>query len=183
MSGTGGTLWWIGDSHRRHPAAQAAHARGMRRAWAASMRSVLVLLVAGGCIGGSLDSGMRPAVIPKLSELPADSGKRDAVLDSANVTTGPEQGSSSSSSSSSRALTKKERRAVTTAAFGAAVLGWLFSDTENVTLGGAVSIDENELFVPSTPAATKDPEARPADGVPPEAPPAPQDLVPWVKLK
>ena len=34
-----------------------------------------------------------PAVTPKLSELPADPGRRDAVLDSSHVTSGPEQGS------------------------------------------------------------------------------------------
>jgi hypothetical protein len=148
------------------------------------MRPVLVLLLAGGCLGGSLDSGMRPAVIPKLSELPADRGRRDAVLDSANVTTAPEQGSSSSAASAKQ-LTKKERRAVTTAAFGAAVLGWLFSDTENVTLGGAVAIDENELFVPSTPAGDggERPGTADEDAIPPEDQPAAQDLVPWVKLK
>ena len=141
------------------------------------MRLVLVVLLSGGCLGGTLDSNLRPAVTPKLSELPADRERRDAVLDSAQVTTGPEQ-----DDPSSRQLTKKERRAVGTAATAAAVLGWIFSDTENVTLGAGTSADENELFVPSRPTAKSEHEKDATDPVATDRP-APETLVPWVKFK
>ena len=133
------------------------------------MRLVLVALLAGGCLSSSGGS-FRPAVIPKLSELPADSGKRDAVLDSANDTTGPEHGGPAA-----QPLTKPERRAVTAASFAAAALGSIFSTTENVTLGAATTIDENDVVAPAPPVAK--PEEKK-----PETPPS-EPLVPWVKLK
>ena len=143
------------------------------------MRLVLVVLVAGGCVGGRLDSNLRPSVVPKLSEMPADRERRDAVLDSSNVTTGPEQGSSA------KPLTRNERRGVTAAASAAAVLGWLFSDTENVTLGGATAIDENELVAPAPPAKIKSENAKDdkTDTTSTTDQPAGDPLVPWVKLK
>ena len=72
-----------------------------------------------------------------LSELPADPEKRDAILDSANNTDGgPER----------RRLSKKQKKAETIGAFAAAIIGSAFSKTQNVTLGTATVIDENDLF-------------------------------------
>ncbi len=82
----------------------------------------------------------RPAVIPKLSELPGDSQKRDAALDSAHAEPTPEQHAP---------LTKKERKAETIAASAAAVIGSLLSSSENVTLGVGTSIDEDAAFDPA----------------------------------
>lgn len=121
---------------------------------------LLLAIALSGCVAGTLDANSRPAVIPKLSELPADSNKRDAILDQAQSTENPEN---------QAPLSRSERRTVTAAAYAAAILGSMFSKTENVTLGVATAIDENQLFAPAPPAA------------PTEAAPA-QDLVPWVKL-
>lgn len=124
----------------------------------------LGFLFLSGCLAGSLDANSRPAVIPMLSELPTDPVKRDAILDQSGDTTGPEHGKS---------LTKKERKVVTTAAFAAAIVGQMFSKTQNITLGAATTIDENDLGpkpAPTRPAAP-DPDA-----------PAPTVLVPWVPL-
>ncbi len=49
---------------------------------------------------------MRPAVIPKLSELPSDPERRNAVLDSAHAEPGPEN----------RPVSKKARKVETAAA-------------------------------------------------------------------
>ena len=46
------------------------------------------MLLFGGCLGGTLDANSRPAVTPKLSELPDDPGKRDAVLDQSHEAAG-----------------------------------------------------------------------------------------------
>ncbi|HEX5063311.1 MAG TPA: hypothetical protein VFV99_28235, partial [Kofleriaceae bacterium] len=79
---------------------------------------------------------MRPAVIPKLSELPTERERRNAILDSSHAEPGPEN----------RPTSKKARKAEAAAATAAAVIGVLFSNHANVTLGGAATIDENELF-------------------------------------
>ena len=79
---------------------------------------MLCLLLVGGCFG-KLDANGRPSVIPKLSELPTEAEKRDAILDQSGNTTGPENG---------KGLTKKQRKVVTTAAFAAAIIGSMFSD-------------------------------------------------------
>jgi len=122
-----------------------------------------------------MDANGRPAVIPKLSELPADPGRRDAVLDSANDTSGPER----------RRISRKQRKAETVAAFAAAIVGEAFSKTKNVTFGTATTVDENSLFEksrkqrqePAAPGTTA-----PADPSQPQDPPAGQ-LLPWIKLK
>ncbi|CAN5866695.1 hypothetical protein BH11MYX3_BH11MYX3_27990 [soil metagenome] len=101
------------------------------------MRHVLLLMLLGGCIAGTLDANSRPAVTPKLSELPGDPGKRDAILDQANDTHGPE---------GRRTASKKQRKVETVAAFAAALVGSAFSKTQNVTLGTAAAIDEDSLF-------------------------------------
>ena len=95
------------------------------------MRLLAVTILLAGC-GGST----RPAVIPKLSELPGDAQKRDAILDSAHHEPTPEQ---------HKKLTPKERKAETVAATAAAVIGSLLSDSENVTLGVGTAIEENHL--------------------------------------
>src|SRR6476620_4715386 len=95
-----------------------------------AVRASLILFCAA-CAGS-----MRPAVIPKLSELPVEPERRNGILDSAHAEPGPEN----------RPASKKARKAETYAATAAALLGHMFSKTENVTLGGAAAIDENLLF-------------------------------------
>ena len=118
---------------------------------------------------------MRPAVIPKLSELPSEPERRNAILDSAHAEPGLEN----------RPTSKKARKAETAAATAAAVLGVLLSDHANVTLGGAAAIDENELFEDRQKPKTKDGEQ--GDGKDKEAPSPEQidtgSLVPWIQLK
>jgi hypothetical protein len=158
------------------------------------MRALLVLALLGGCLGGgggSRSSGAngatRPGVMPMLSELPADPAKRNAVLDSANATAGPEQ---------RKGMTAKERKAETAAATAAAIIGSMFSSTQSVTLGTASQFNENELIAPlppPLPATGSADEAKPGTaakpGAPakPDAPPADSasnaDLIPWIKLK
>lgn len=134
----------------------------------------LALALLGGCVGAG---GSRPAVIPKLSELPADPERRNAVLDSAVAQPGPEQ---------RKPLPPKLHRAETAAATAAAILGEIFSSTKNVTLGAASLVDENVLFAPPPPAR------RPREGAEREAEDGstateredrPENLVPWVRLK
>src|SRR5256885_4265645 len=67
-----------------------------------------------------------------LSEFPADASKRDGVLDGAHYQPGPEQHAK---------LAPKERKAETVAATAAAVIGSMFSTTQNVTLGSEVILD------------------------------------------
>ena len=128
-------------------------------------------------MGVASDGNSRPAVTPMLSELPADPQKRDAILDQANDTHGPE---------GRRTASKKQRKVETTAAFAAAIIGSAFSKTQNVTLGTATTVDENHLF-------EKTPQRRPdgagsgsgsgsGSAAPAETPDA-GELMPWVKLK
>ncbi len=146
------------------------------------MRALIVLALLGACVGGG---STRPAVIPMLSELPADPQKRDLVLDSANSQPGPEH---------RKPLPPKQHKAETAAATAAAIIGGLFSKTKNVTLGGASVVDENRLFAPApvTPPrreASGEEGDREGEGddkksaVPPELHERPADLVPWVRLK
>jgi hypothetical protein len=107
---------------------------------------------------------MRPAVIPKLSELPSDPERRNGVLDSAHAQPGPEQ----------KPKSKKAQKAESAAATAAAIIGVMMSDHENVTLGGSTTFDENDIVHPE-PAQKK-----PAKAEPPPKPDEP--LVPWVKL-
>jgi hypothetical protein len=125
-----------------------------------------------------------------LSELPTEPTKRDAVLEQASATAGPEQ---------RQGMTAKERKAETTAATAAAILGSIFSKTQSVTLGAATQIDASELVAPQAtprprrPSPTEKPDAKPGakpdDSTRPEAPPADDpgtsnaDLIPWIKLK
>ena len=109
--------------------------------------------------------------MPMLSELPTDANKRDAVLDSASATAGPEQ---------RKGMTGKQRQAETTAATAAAILGGMFSKTQNTTLGSAAVFDEQDVLTP-LPVA---PEPLPSTDQPaPATDDGNKDLVPWVKLQ
>lgn len=119
---------------------------------------------------GCISSSIRPAVIPKLSELPADSGRRDAVLDGSVTTPGAEQ---------RRGMTKKERKVESAAATAAAALGLLFSKSSNVTLGGAGNFDENRLFEDRE-QPRREASEQPKETVAPAV--NPLELVPWVRL-
>ena len=127
----------------------------------------LVLLLLTGCLGGQLDANLRPAAQPKLSELPLESGKRDAILTQAGTTPGPE--------TPRQQLPPKWRRIETGAAFVAAILGVAASKTSNVTLGIAITTD------PETDAPPRPPAPLPAPPAPP-APINPTTLVPWVPV-
>ena len=97
------------------------------------MRAILLVLVLQGCFATSVATGSvnsRPGVMPMLSELPGEAEKRDAILDQANQTAGPEH---------RKGETKKERKAETIGATAAAILGSAFSKTQNVTLGSAIT--------------------------------------------
>jgi hypothetical protein len=112
--------------------------------------------------------------MPMLSELPSDPAKRDAILDSSNAVAGPEQRKGS---------TVKERKAETAAATAAAILGSMFSTTQNVTIGSASAFDEG----PAAPQPAPVPQTA-ADPADPANSPAPidtsnVDLIPWIKLR
>ena len=120
---------------------------------------------------------MRSAVIPKLSELPADPEQRNAILNQSHAEPGPEQ----------KPVSKKARRVESAAATAAAVIGVLMSNHSNVTLGGAAAIDENLLFedAPKRKAkgeGDKD-ENGDKDGKAPSTNATDEPLVPWVRLK
>src|SRR5215475_7417556 len=101
------------------------------------MRTVLALVLLAGCFSAGSGTGSgstRPGVMPMLSELPADSTKRDAILDSSSTVAGPE----------------------------AAIIGGMFSKTQNVTLGTATLFDEGALaplpVPPRPPGSTENPD-------------------------
>ena len=151
---------------------------GTPSASASIMRAVIALVLLGGCFGGVSGSGSgatRPGVMPMLSELPSDPVKRDAVLDSSMNVAGPEQ---------RKGMNAKERKAETAAATAAAILGGLFSKTQNVTIGTASVFDEGALAplpVPPPPPGSTD---KTDDSAKPQAPidTSNTDLIPWIKL-
>jgi len=156
---------------------------GTPPAWASIMRAVLALVLLGGCFraGSSAGSGStRPGVMPMLSELPTDATKRDAILDSSNVVAGPEQ---------RKGMTVKERKTETAAATAAAIIGGMFSKTQNVTLGTASVFDEGALAPLPVPPPPPPPPAESTDKPDdPAKPPASTDasntdLIPWIKLR
>ena len=130
---------------------------------------------------------MRPAVMPMLSALPADPAKRDAILDSSITVARPEQRKSITVARPEQggSMTVKERKTETAAATAAAIIGSMFSKTQNVTFGAAAMFDEGALAplpVPPPPLESTD---KPGD---PAKPPAPidrsdTDLIPWIKLR
>ena len=146
------------------------------------MRAFLALVLLGGCVGGGSAAGSaggsRPGVMPMLSELPGDPTRRDAVLDSASATAGPEQ---------RKGMTTKERKAETAAATAAAILGSMFSHTQTVTLGTASEFEETRLVDPvvvQPPSSTGgDGEGKPVAPAAGDPAPSNKDLVPWIKLK
>jgi hypothetical protein len=111
-----------------------------------------------------------------LSELPADPAKRDAILDSSNTVAGPEQ---------RKGMTVKERKAETAASTAAAIIGSMFSKTQNVTIGTAAVFDEGALtplpVPPRPPGSTEKPDDPATPPVPIDA--SNTDLVPWIKLR
>jgi len=155
---------------------------GMPPAWRLYMRALLALVLLGGCFSAGAGTGSgstRPGVMPMLSELPADPVKRDAVLDSSNVVAGPEQ---------RKGMTAKERKTETAAATAAAIIGGMFSKTQNVTLGTATVFDEAALAPLPVPPPPPDATAKPDDPASPAAPPTAvepsnTDLIPWIKLR
>ncbi len=139
------------------------------------MRYVLCLLLLAGCFG-QLDANGRPSVIPKLSALPKEPEKRDAVLDQSGATTGPENG---------KGLTKKERKAVTAAAIVAAVIGSIVSRSSNVMLGMQATVDEDRHVGKPKHRRTNDGDDAAGSGHGSSALPADTEsgqLVPWVDL-
>lgn len=139
------------------------------------MRTVLALVLLSGCLSAGSAAGTgatRPGVMPMLSELPSDPARRDAILDSSNAVAGPEQRKGS---------TVKERKAETAASTAAAILGSMFSKTQNVTLGAAGLFDEDPLAplpLPRTAADPPDPANSPAP-----IDTSNVDLIPWIKLR
>jgi len=144
------------------------------------MRAFLVVVLLGGCVGvGGTGGGSRPGVMPMLSELPGDPAKRNAVLDSSNATPSPEQ---------RKGMTGKERKAETAAATAAAILGSMFSNTQNVTIGTSSMFDEGPVaapvVVPLGPVSSETPDgAAKPDAAPPDDATSNKDLIPWIKLK
>lgn len=134
------------------------------------MKSLVALALLAGCFagttGGSGKGSSRPGVLPLLSELPGDPQKRDAILDQSAQKPGPEL---------RKGQTSKERKAETAAAGVAAIIGSMFSTTQNVTLGSAVTFDENDIG-PTTPA-----RPHPDAGTAPPEREGPV-VVPWIKL-
>jgi len=106
------------------------------------MRSVFLVLVLSACSArpaGHGTTASRPGVMPMLSELPGDADRRNAILDSSNQVAGPEH---------RKGMTRKERKAETIGATAAAILGSVFSKTQNVTLGGALTFGGRDATGP-----------------------------------
>jgi hypothetical protein len=147
------------------------------------MRALVALVLLGGCFGaGSGGGGTRPGVMPMLSELPGDPTKRDAVLEQASATAGPEH---------RKGMTAKERKAETAAATAAAILGNIFSKTKSVTIGAASQFDETQLIAPEAvprvgPAGKAEDTAKSGAATRDDPPPSGEsntDLIPWIRLK
>jgi hypothetical protein len=140
------------------------------------MRALSVLLVLAACSPASVvtgSGGAKPAVTPMLSELPADPAKRDGVLDGAHYQPSPEQHGK---------VTPKERKAETIGATAAAILGSMFSTTQNVTLGTEMILDPITAPLPRSEATEKaEKEKEKSKGLPEGV--KSDQLVPWVQLK
>lgn len=114
---------------------------------------------------------MRPAVIHKVSELPADLDRAGATLDASTAEPTAEQHAK---------LTPKQKKIETAAATGAAVLGYLFSKTKNVGFGVAAPMDENRIGGKPKPQPKPDPDKDDDKAAPP---PEPVSAVPWLRLQ
>ena len=115
---------------------------------------------------------MRPAVIPKLSELPTEREQRNGILDQSHAEPGPEQ----------KPVSKKMRKAETAAATAAAVIGVLFSKSANATLDASSAIDENALFEPKQKRKQKGEQEGEQEAAPAEPAVDTGTLVPWIRL-
>jgi len=132
------------------------------------VRTLAVVILLGAC-GGSVGMPFRsPAVIPKMSELPADAQRRNDVIDGAAARPTPEQ---------RHGQTAKERKFETRAATAAAILGMWFSKSSNVTLGAGGTFDEGSIVdshaTSSGEKKSTAPAAEPIDS---------KQLVPWIQL-
>jgi hypothetical protein len=122
------------------------------------MRGLLLLALLG------CGAHTRPAVIPNLSQVPDD--KRGDIIDSSLQRPTQEQ----------QPATKRGRQAETAAATAAAILGQIFSKTQNTGMGFQL-VDDG----PDHPASVhpqQDNGEKPAEAPPPD----PNALVPWVRL-
>jgi hypothetical protein len=134
----------------------------------AAMRPLLLLLLAG------CGAHIRPAVIPKLSEVPEE--KRGEMIDSSLYRPDQEH----------QPTTQRGRQTETFAATAAAYLGMFFSKDQNTTMGVQI--------IDVTPQRRPSPEAEDADKADkndkndkdkkpkPASPANTDDLVPWVRL-
>ena len=122
------------------------------------MRSVLMVALLCGCFV----IPNRPAVQPRLSELPTEREKQDAILDRAYSETTPEHLRSKPSA--------LQREVETVAATVAVLVAMGLSKSANVTFGYASEIEE---------APTK----KQPRHVEPESNPDPTQLVPWIQLR
>lgn len=111
----------------------------------------------------------QPTTMRLLSSLPVDREKAHAQMDSATARPGDE--------GTRKPLPPKARKAETIAATAAAILGQMFSTSENVILGVGSRMEETNL-VPGT-RATVTREA-PDDGAVPYR--DANELVPWLRL-
>lgn len=121
------------------------------------MRSVLVVALLGGCFV----IPNRPAVQPRLSELPVEREKQDAILDRAYAETMPEHLRPRPSA--------LERQVETFAASVAVLIAMGLSKSASVTFGYASEIEE-------TPTKKQPPHVKA------ESEPDPTELTPWIRL-
>lgn len=161
-------VWrWRHASTARNRRESVERLAGTRRESRAHVRatvrlSPLVLCLS--CAAGS----PQPTTMRLLSSLPVDRERAHEQMDSATVRPSAE---------SRRPLPPKVRQAETIAATAAALLGTLFSTSENVVLGVGGPVEETNL-VPGTRATVTH---EPSGGEPPPYGDA-NALVPWLRL-
>jgi hypothetical protein len=135
------------------------------------VRVILFCLACSACVAAE-----HPAVIPNLTALPEDGTTRDAIVDSSFFQPSAEQ----------QPATPEGRKLETTAATAAAILGMMFSKTDNVSLGARLDVDDSAgpKRHPLATDARRDneqkPNAHPAAPEPP--PPRSNELVPWIHV-
>jgi hypothetical protein len=130
------------------------------------IRSIFFAAALGACAGSAT-----PTTMARLDSLPGEHVAREQRLESTSARPGPE---------TTKGKSTRWRQAETVAATAAAVVGSLFSTTKTVTIGAAMSIDENELVDPSygergggkAKKGTAEPETYDAG-----------TLTPWVRLR